>query len=245
MNKVRWNVEHLDHVDSTNTWLAQRAREGAGEGLVLYSDFQSAGRGRLDREWRAASGSALLCSALLSAPSDALTWTVVAAALSISDALDELTELRPSLKWPNDVLYGDLKVAGLLADVVASDPPRVVVGLGLNLTGVDPSFTSATTVLDATGERLEPTQVLKVYLEALSRRRELLESREGLQALRLDYLAALSTVGQRVCVQLPGASVRGLAVGVDDAGALRVQVGSEVRVFTAGDVVHLRREEEE
>ena len=241
---MKWNVEHLEEVDSTNAWLAQRAREGALEGLVLYSDFQCAGRGRLDRQWSAAAGTALLCSALLCPPTEALSWVVIASALAISDALEELTDVRPTLKWPNDVLYDDLKVAGLLADAVGSGPPRVVVGLGLNLTEVDAALTSATSVLAATGERLEPTRVLGRYLHHLARRREQLESPSGLDSLRLDYEGDLCTLGQEVRVELAGSSVRGRAVGIDDRGALRVQVGSEERVFTAGDVVHLRREEE-
>lgn len=245
MNQVRWNIEHLDQIDSTNAYVARLARGGAIEGTVAFSDFQSAGRGRLDREWRAAPGTSLLCSALLSPPRLALTWVVAAAALSLSDALDELTGARPVLKWPNDVLYADAKVAGFLADAVATDPPSVVVGLGLNLTGVDPSFVAATTVLAATGHRLVPPQVLRVYLDRLAERRESLASPDGIESLRFDYLRSLSTIDQQVRIELPGSFVRGRAIGIDRTGALQVQVGSAVRVFSAGDVVHLRREEEE
>ena len=245
---MKWNVEHLDHVDSTNTWLAARARDGADEGLAVYCDFQSAGRGRRDREWIAPAGSSLLCSVLLAPPVflKAPQLFIVAAALSVCDALEQLTHVRPTLKWPNDVLFGDLKVAGLLAEVIPSETAsKVVIGLGLNLTDVDPAFESATSVLSATGVALAPSRVLQVYLDELGRRRELISTEEGLATLRQQYVAALSTIGCRVRVDLVDGQVRGRAVGVDETGALRVDTGSEVRTFTAGDVVHVRGEVEE
>jgi BirA family biotin operon repressor/biotin-[acetyl-CoA-carboxylase] ligase len=248
VSQVKWNVEHLDHIDSTNTWLAAQARDGAHEGRAVYCDFQSAGRGRRDRVWIAPAGSSLLCSVLLAPPVflRAPQLFIVAAALSVCDALEQLTDVRPTLKWPNDVLFGDLKVAGLLAEVIPTETAsKVVIGLGLNLTDVDPAFESATCVLAATGAALAPSQVLRVYLDELGRRRESMSTEQGLATLRQQYVAALSTIGRRVRVELVDGQVRGRAVGVDETGALRVDTGSEVRTFTAGDVVHVRGEDEE
>lgn len=236
-------------MDSTNTWLARRAREGAEGPRAVYCDYQSDGRGRLDRVWRAPAGSSLLCSALLESPptSVAPQWVVIAAALSVCDALDELTGRRPALKWPNDVLYDERKVAGLLAEVVAGPtgfgPARVVVGLGLNLSDVDPDFTGATTVLAATGVSLAPTTVLSAYLGALGERRSSLDSASGRVALRARYLDDLSTIDRRVRVELVNDVVRARAVGIDEDGALIVDTGDERRTFAAGDVVHLRGED--
>jgi BirA family biotin operon repressor/biotin-[acetyl-CoA-carboxylase] ligase len=253
-------VEHLDHVDSTNTWLARRAREGATGHHAVYCDFQSEGRGRLDRVWRAPAGSSLLCSALLATPPTPVApqWVVVAAALSVCDALDVLSGRRPTLKWPNDVLFDEGKVAGLLAEVVAtesrdqrnfaSDAPHprsdmVVVGLGLNLHAVDPHYAGATTVLEATGASLEPAGVLDAYLDALGERRASLDTAAGRASLRERYLEELATLGRDVRVELVGGVVRGRAVGIDEDGALIVDTGDERRTFAAGDVVHLRGEE--
>ena len=245
---MKWNVEHLDHIDSTNTWLAARARDGADEGRAVYCDFQSAGRGRRDRVWIAPAGSSLLCSVLLAPPVFLKTpqLFIVAAALSVCDALERLTDVRPTLKWPNDVLFGDLKVGGLLAEVIPTETAsKVVIGLGVNLTDVDPAFESATSVVAATGAALAPLQVLRVYLDELGRRRELMSTKEGVATLAQQYVAALSTIGRRVRVELVNGQVRGRAVGVDETGALRLDTGNEVRTFTAGDVVHVRGEEEE
>jgi BirA family biotin operon repressor/biotin-[acetyl-CoA-carboxylase] ligase len=243
---VKWNVEHLVQVDSTNTWLARLARlarDGARQGEVVYADFQSAGRGRLDREWVAPAGSSLLCSVLLELPAfiEQPHVFVLAAALSMVQALEELTGVRPVLKWPNDILYGESKVAGLLAEAVG---PQVVVGLGLNLIAVDPVYPLAITVLEATGVSLRPLEVLEAYLEALGRRRELLESPAGVRTMNEEFVATLSTLGRWVRAELSNEVVRGRAIGVDETGALRIDTGSDVRVVTAGDVVHLRGEEQ-
>lgn len=243
VTKVTWRVEHLDQVDSTNSWLARRAGERASEGDVVYANFQSAGRGRLSREWVAPVGTSLLCSVLLEpGPLDGSPQMfVVAAALSMCEALGRLSGVRPQLKWPNDILYGDDKVAGLLAEVVRT---QIVVGLGLNLTAVDPAFASATTVLEATGVVLTPRDVLDAYLAALARRRELLDSSRGRVMLHEEFEANLLTLGRTVRAQLSSEMVHGRAVGVDETGALLIDTGSDVRVVSAGDVVHLRGEEQ-
>ena len=201
----------------------------------------------MDRVWHAPAGSSLLCSVLLAPPPREVApqWVVIAAALAASDALEGLGAPRPTLKWPNDVLYGERKVAGLLAEVVtgAAGAAQVVVGLGLNLTDVDPSFESATTVLAATDVALAPSTVLDAYLDALEGRRRQLEGLEGRGALRQRYLDDLSTLGRDVRVELAHGVVRGRAVGVDEDGALVIEDGDRRRVFAAGDVVHLRGED--
>ncbi|MDE3030435.1 MAG: biotin--[acetyl-CoA-carboxylase] ligase [Acidobacteriota bacterium] len=247
MHRTTWDIEHLEHVDSTNAWMARQARGGATGPRAVYCDYQSEGRGRMDRVWHAPAGSSLLCSVLVASPPLAVApqWVVIAAALAVADALEGLGAPRPVLKWPNDVLYGERKVAGLLAEFVtgAARTDQVVVGLGLNLTDVDPSFDSATTVLAATAVALEPVSVLEAYLDALESRQRLLAHVEGRGALRQSYLEDLSTLGRGVRVELADGVVRGRAVGVDEDGALVVEEGDRRRVFAAGDVVHLRGED--
>ena len=242
MTELTWNVEHLATVDSTNAWLAQRARDGIRAGTAVFADFQSAGRGRRDRQWVAPRGSSLLCSVLLDCRKSrgAVQLFVIAAALSLVESLDELTSVRPSLKWPNDVMYAESKVAGLLGEVVED---YVVVGLGLNLDSVDPAFPSGTCVREATGAELGASQVLEKYLSALSRRLELLGSDGGASHLREEFINNLSTMGRWVKVELTNEVLRGRVVGVDDTGALLIETKEEMRVVSAGDVVHLRGEE--
>ena len=123
MNPITWRVEHFEEINSTNTYVSVKAKEGASEGLVARADYQSAGRGRLDRTWEAPPRSALMCSILLSPPTspDEMQLVVAAVALSARSALGALCSVYPQLKWPNDLIVDDKKIAGLLAEIVHSE----------------------------------------------------------------------------------------------------------------------------
>lgn len=241
-----WRIEHFREIDSTNSWLVNEAKDGAPEGRVAYADFQSAGRGRLDRRWVSPPGASLLCSILLRATIDVeqLHLVVAAVALAARAALVRLSGVRPALKWPNDLLVGDAKLAGLLGEVVAtSDGLAIVVGIGINLTDVGPSDVRATSVLEAAGVTITPRALLDILLEELEQRRALLESTEGRELLREEYERALATLGQLVRIERVGGVLFGIARGVDASGQLLVDVDGVVMTFNAGDVVHVRHPE--
>ncbi len=248
MSSIVWRIEHFDVIDSTNTWLSQRALEGAPEGLVAVADFQSAGRGRLDRRWESAPGASLLCSILLRpdvAP-DQLQLVVAAVALAARAALVRLSGVRPALKWPNDLIVGEAKIAGLLAEIVAVDERlAVVVGIGVNLTDVGPANVLSTSVRAASGVTISAPALLDIVLDELETRRELLDSTDGQATLRDEYRRALSTLGQRVRVERTNDVVVGTATSVDDFGQLIVSVDGTDVVVTVGDVVHVRAHEDQ
>lgn len=238
-----WRVKHFDQIDSTNTYLKQRAVEGCAEGLVALADFQTAGRGRLDRSWEAPARSALLCSVLLRPPLlvDDLQLVVASVALATRQALERLSGLRAQLKWPNDLIVHDRKLGGILAEiVVTTGATNVVVGLGLNLTYEGPVDVEATSVRAETGLTLEPRAVLDIVLEELEVRRAQLNSEDGRALLRADYARVLATIGKDVRIEGHDGVKTGRAHGVDHAGRLLVEIDGEVRVFGVGDVVHVR-----
>jgi BirA family biotin operon repressor/biotin-[acetyl-CoA-carboxylase] ligase len=242
---ISWRVEHFDQIDSTNTWMAEKARNGAPEGTVAYADFQSAGRGRLDRVWEAAAGSSLLCSLLLTPPlnADELSWAVACVALGARAALVRLCGVRPDIKWPNDLMVGEKKLAGLLAEVVATnDDLAVVVGIGVNLTARASSDERATNVAHEAGVTITPRALLDILLEEVEWRRRAIEDDQGFDRLREEYERALVTLGQTVRVETPHDIVVGEALGVDRQGRLVVLVDDAKRVFDVGDVVHVRAE---
>lgn len=248
MGPIVWQVEHFEAIDSTNTYLARRAREGAPEGAVALADFQSAGRGRLDRAWQSPPRASLLCSVLLRPELDVdqLHLVVAAVALAARAALVRLSGVRPHLKWPNDLVVGGNKVAGLLAEVIATPSTvAVVVGLGINLTYEGPQGVAATSVLRESGVTITPRALLDHVLEELESRHAQLESREGQAILRGEYERALSTIGKKVQVETLGESISGEATGVDDTGRLLVVVEGSLRAFSMGDVVHVRLSENE
>jgi BirA family biotin operon repressor/biotin-[acetyl-CoA-carboxylase] ligase len=239
-----WRVEHFDEIDSTNTYV--RSRAGEAEGLVALADFQSAGRGRMDRRWESPPRSSLLCSLLFRPELDVahLQLVVALVALATRSALERLSGLRAALKWPNDLVVGPSKLAGVLAEIVSeSSGLSIVVGVGVNLTYEGPAGVAATSVRAETGLTLEPRALLDIVLEEVERRRSLLDTERGRAELREEYVRALSTVGEFVRVEREDGNVEGRAVGVDELGRLEVEVRGEVRTFAVGDVVHVRTAE--
>ncbi len=239
-----WRVEHLATVDSTNSRLAEAARHGVPEGHVIIADYQSAGRGRLDRTWLSVPGSSFLCSILLRpalSPQE-LQLAVVAVALAARAALVRLSGVRPQLKWPNDLVVDDVKLGGLLAELIGGTTNGVVVGVGINLTSTPPDFV-ATCVRDLAGVTITPLALLDLVLEELEPRRMQLDSEDGRQALRTEYQSSLCTLGRVVKIELFDRTVVGHARSVDPEGRLEVEVDGSSEFFSAGDVVHLRIDE--
>ena len=143
-------IRRFATIDSTNRYLLDVARNGAPEGLVARADHQSAGRGRLGRRWEAAPGTNLLASFLLRPPLvlDEYHLCTAAVALAAVTACIGAAGLEPSIKWPNDLLVGERKLAGILAETVsggaAPEHPALVVGLGLNVLWPEPTPSSET-----------------------------------------------------------------------------------------------------
>jgi BirA family biotin operon repressor/biotin-[acetyl-CoA-carboxylase] ligase len=248
VSPIVWRVEHFNEIDSTNTYLAARAKDGALEGTVTLTDFQTSGRGRLDRAWQSPPRASLLCSILLRPQLDAdrLQLVIAATALAARAALVRLCGVRPQLKWPNDLVVGENKLAGLLAEVVVTSSGfAVVVGLGVNLTYQGPEGVTSTSVLLESGVTITPRALLDHVLEELESRRAQLDSDEGQRELRREYEGALATIGKFVRVETLGGSFVGEATGVDEAGRLLVVVEGTVRTFAFGDVVHMRPSEGE
>jgi len=170
-----------------------------------------------------------------------LQLVVALVALATRTALERLCGLRPQLKWPNDLVVGENKLAGLLAEAVATTSGfAVVVGLGVNLTYEGPEGVKATSVRAETGVTIAPRALLDIVLEEIEFRRSRLDSKKGRAALRDEYTRALATLGQFVRVEQLAGTLSGVARGVDDAGQLLVEVDGVVRSFGAGDVVHVR-----
>jgi BirA family biotin operon repressor/biotin-[acetyl-CoA-carboxylase] ligase len=170
-----------------------------------------------------------------------LQLVVAAVALSARAALVRLSGVRPDLKWPNDLIVGNAKLAGILAEIaVTSESLATVIGIGINLTHGGPVDVHSTSVLEQSGVTIVPRALLDILLEELELRRSQLASSEGRDELRAEYESALSTLGKRVRVERHDDVVVGEAVGVDSTGRLLVEVDGVVMTFSVGDVVHVR-----
>lgn len=238
----RWRIRRFDTIDSTNRWLLDEARAGAADGLVAVADHQSEGRGRRDRTWTAPPGSSLLVSVLLRPELGArrVHELTMAAALALRAAVLEVAGVRASLKWPNDLLVGEKKLAGLLSESelgADGSVAAIVIGIGCNVqwTGFPPEIAATATACNLeAGHDVAVAAVLMAFLDHLARRLD------DLGSVPADYRCALATLGRDVRVDLGAREVRGVATAVDDSGRLVVTTDTGQEAIAVGDVEHLR-----
>ncbi|GII61314.1 biotin--[acetyl-CoA-carboxylase] ligase [Sphaerisporangium krabiense] len=236
----------VDRTGSTNADLAQSARDGAREGAVLIAEVQLAGRGRLGRVWTAPARSGLTFSLLLrpSAPPARQGWLPLLVGLAAASAVRRVAGVDVRLKWPNDLLVGERKLAGVLAERVEG---AVVIGMGLNVSVREDELPvpTATSLVLEDAECADRDPLIRAVLrEVETHYREWAAAGGDADAcgLRTAYLGMSATVGQEVRVELPGERVlTGRATGVDALGHLLVEADGEERALSAGDVVHVRR----
>jgi BirA family transcriptional regulator, biotin operon repressor / biotin---[acetyl-CoA-carboxylase] ligase len=245
-----WDIRRLPEVDSTNTWVRDRARHGAAAGLVAVADHQSAGRGRLDRRWESPPGANLLVSVLLRPDCGAEDVHLCAGAVALAgaDACRDVAGVGAVLKWPNDLLFEGAKLAGVLAEAefAGSSLTAVIVGIGINVAWAGPPEAGGT-CLDDVGGSAQPVDrqvLLHGLLAALEPRCVLLEEGNGRRVLADEVRARCATLGQQVRVILPGEELTGRASAIDDAGRLVVETAAGPRAVSAGDVVHLRPDQD-
>lgn len=245
----RWRVEVVEESTSTNADVADRFRAGEQEGLVLVAEHQTAGRGRLGREWVAPARSSLTVSYLLTpdagrtpVPPERWPWLPLLTGIASAEAVRRVTGLEVDLKWPNDVLFEGQKLGGILlerVEGVGSAPAGAVVGIGLNCTQTTEELPvpGATSLALASGGPVDRTALLVALSEELGAAYERWCAGED---IRPAYLALCGTVGKDVRVSVPGGEVTGRAVDVDDSGQLVVGTESGEQHLGAGDVVHVR-----
>jgi BirA family transcriptional regulator, biotin operon repressor / biotin---[acetyl-CoA-carboxylase] ligase len=226
------DVREFASIGSTNTYLVGEARTGAQEGAVAVADHQTAGRGRLGRSWTAPAGTSLLMSVLLRPAhlaADRRQVVTSAVALASVEACQALAGFSPEIKWPNDLLAGDRKLAGILAE---TERDAVVVGMGINVASAPPEGVS---LEELAGHPVDRGELLAATLEALER------WYRDPQAVMISYREACATIGRRIRVELPTGQLLGRAESIDDLGHLMVRTDAGALVeLTAGDVVHVR-----
>ncbi|WP_344899338.1 biotin--[acetyl-CoA-carboxylase] ligase [Actinomadura meridiana] len=254
-------VRVVAETGSTNADLAARAADGAPEGAVLVTESQTAGRGRLGRPWEAPPRSGLMFSMLLRPPVPVpmLGWASLLTGVAVATAIRRMTAwsqagegfLRDSgdvavdvrLKWPNDLLVGDRKLAGILVEKVDGG---LVVGVGLNVGLREEELPVATaTSLAIEGAPLtDRAPLLRAILrgfETWYREWTALDGDPQSSGLRPAYKELCATLGRRVRVELPGDErVEGTARDVDDTGRLVVSGPGGDIAISAGDVIHVR-----
>ncbi len=235
-HEIRW----FTSVDSTNRHLLLESARAASEGMVAVADEQTAGRGRHGRTWTAAPGAALLVSILLRpdlAP-ERLHLVTLATGVAAAEAIEEVGGFDARVKWPNDLVVGDRKLAGILAEADAAG--GVVVGMGLNIRSdaFPPDIAEIATACDLHAARaVDRTELLVVWLLRLDR---WLGSLEHVVSAATGRSA---TLGRDVRVELARHTFHGTATRMTPEGYLVVtRADGTEQIVTAGDVIHLRAE---
>ncbi|MCL6620685.1 MAG: biotin--[acetyl-CoA-carboxylase] ligase [Syntrophobacterales bacterium] len=241
--RFRGPVHAFSRISSTNDYAKELGRRGAPEGTLVVAEAQEAGRGRLGRTWASPAGVGLYVSLLLRPPLPPvelprLTLTVAVAA---ARALERSAGVRPGIKWPNDLLLGGRKLAGILTEL-ETEAERIrylVVGLGLNVnTPVFPPelADTATSLYLATGRPHSRIRLLRAWLEDFEALYELFLARRFPEILA-EWQARTVTLGRPVRVRQGEEDLCGVAVGVDPEGALLLQTaGGQVVRVTSGEV---------
>jgi BirA family biotin operon repressor/biotin-[acetyl-CoA-carboxylase] ligase len=234
-----------DTLGSTNAEALVRARAGERGPLWISAQCQDAGRGRRGSAWTSPKGN-LYASLLLTEPSPKPLAPQLSfvAALALHDALGDCApRLGPQfkVKWPNDLLLGPDKLAGILIEAESEGAFSVVIGFGVNCVS-HPSDTRfpATDLLSA-GAVVAPEALLASLSVAILRRLAQWQSGEGFAAVRADWLARAAGLGEDIRVRLPERELAGRFNGLDDAGRLLLQQPDGIAVVTAGEVFGLSR----
>lgn len=215
---------------STNADAATAARSGAPHGSVYFADEQRAGRGRGDHRWESAAGEGLYVSVLLRPRFSAarLPLLPLAAGLAAAEAIRTVSALTVDLRWPNDLLLGSRKAAGILAEAIHTSQspfPAVVVGVGVNVhqRAFPAELATPATSLDLkTGGRIARQELLVALLRALEREADALEEPDA-PVLLMARVEQASTWMRGRAVEVHGPQAcAGVTAGLDENGFLRV-----------------------
>jgi BirA family biotin operon repressor/biotin-[acetyl-CoA-carboxylase] ligase len=246
-----YRLAAFDHIGSTNAEALARARDGERGPLWFVTSEQTAGRGRRHRPWIAPRGN--LASSILEVieTSPAIAATLgFAAGLALEAALKKVSveaslraagseQMKFSLKWPNDVLAGQQKLAGILleAEAVADNRLAVVVGIGTNVVAAPEGTPYPATSLAALGVDIGAEELFAVLSDCWAEFRGIWDNGRGFGEIRRAWLERAAGLGQPVTIQAGGSTVAGAFDTIDDSGCLIVRTPEGRRVpISAGDV---------
>jgi BirA family biotin operon repressor/biotin-[acetyl-CoA-carboxylase] ligase len=246
-----YRLAAFDRIGSTNAEAMARARDGERGPMWFVTSEQTAGRGRRYRPWIAPRGN-LACSILeVVDVSPAVTATLgFAAGVALEAALQKVSieaslrspgsdQMKFSLKWPNDVLAGRQKLAGVLleAEAVAGDRLAVVVGIGTNVVAAPEGTPTPATSLAALGVHIGAEELFAALSDAWAEFRGIWDNGRGFDEIRRLWLARAAGLGEPVAIQAGGSTVEGTFDTIDDTGCLIVRTAEGKRVpVSAGDV---------
>ncbi|HSP64045.1 MAG TPA: biotin--[acetyl-CoA-carboxylase] ligase [Pyrinomonadaceae bacterium] len=248
MTLLQPTILRFDSIDSTNLEAMRQAKAGGPEGLCMVAREQTSGRGRLDRIWQSPKDAGLYVSMILRPQLEMSSWPLITlmAALAVCDALLKACNLRPDIKWPNDICSNGRKLCGILVETIETETGgAAIVGVGINLTAESlPAelLATATSVEEVNGRAPDRELVLQELVRAITERYDFLYSPQGSEHTIREWCANSSyAFDRRVGVTLLHDRFEGTTRGLESDGALRVETSDgKIRIVRAGDVTALR-----
>lgn len=234
-----WRVVYVREVGSTQDLARAAAQRGDPDRSVFVADYQTAGRGRRGRAWIVPPGAGLLFSVLFRTPPGGPPRYTLAASVAVCEAIERLLGLQPAIKWPNDVLVGDRKVVGVLAEgVTVGEAGYTIVGIGVNVNFSAEALAAipanATALNVESGAPVPRGELLRLMLERLSEWVDLARSDELWRAWRRRLWGR----GRQVLVAEGGEQIEGTVLDALEDGWLLVRLPSgETRRVIAGELV--------
>lgn len=234
----------FDSLESTNLAARSLAGQGAGHGALVIAEEQTSGRGRQGRTWIAEKGKNLTFSVILRPRSRSASAGIIPlyAGLSVAEAIRPMIHRPPVCKWPNDILFGDKKVCGILSESCLSpgEIAHVIVGIGINVnqTNFPPEIAGkATSLASVSGGPLGRIEVLASILRSLELWYEKVEAGDS-PAILKSWMEYATMFGKPVRVNQEGRMIEGIALGLADDGGLLIQSDEkEIKILT-GEIAH-------
>jgi len=245
MQSIGKKFVYYDSITSTNTACYELAQKGAEEGVVVLAEGQTKGKGRLSREWSSLKHRGIYLSIILRpemTPFEAPRITLMAA-VSVALAIRDYCGLSALIKWPNDILINDKKVAGILTEMEAeSDLVKfLILGIGINVnTKASELPKGASSILEEGDNKVSRAGLAKTILERIGQNYRLFK-KEGFLPIKKEWRNLSATLGRRVKASCMHRKIEGEAVDIDSDGALKIRLdnGFYEKVI-AGDILLLR-----
>lgn len=242
-------IHYEESVQSTQRIAHVLAGDGASEGTLVIADEQTAGRGRLMREWHSSKGTGIWMSLILKPllpPQKAPQFTLITA-VAVVQAIEEVTDLHPQIKWPNDILIDGKKVTGILTELQAESDKinSIIIGIGMNVNHLKEHFPDelqkiATSLAIEQGEPLSRSEIVQKVLERI----EALYSmymKEGFTPVKLLWESYAISIGKKIRARTINGTIEGRALGITDEGVLKIEdsAGTIHQIYSADIEVNI------
>jgi BirA family biotin operon repressor/biotin-[acetyl-CoA-carboxylase] ligase len=236
-------IFYFKTIPSTNDYARILIKKDVKEGTIVLADEQTSGRGRKSRVWSSPKGGLWFSIILYPSfsPKDAMMLTM-AASISVTQAIQEITDLKPVIKWPNDILIDEKKVCGVLTELETKNDKIIysIIGIGINVNNQLNKDLSknATTLLEKYGSMISKNGLFSCILENFDNNYLKLMDND-FSSIREKWLFMSKIVGREVIIREDDRTIQGVVSGVDDNGQLILKNNKEIKHISSGDLEYL------